>query len=120
MARLRVFVSSAVTTSILAYGATALAVDCFVDSVGGSDTNNGTSDTTPVQSIAKLPSNCTTAKFKRGSVFNIPVGSYIIDQSKIGSGKIMTLTNYGDISLPLPQFIKPHQASSGGMIQTPG
>jgi hypothetical protein len=115
MARSTVLISGAATFSILAYGTTALAVDCFVDSVGGSDTNNGTTETSAWKSVSKLTSSCTVVKFKRGSVFNVPTGSFAVDLMTLRN--IKTLTNYGDTSLPLPQFIKPHVASSGGMLQ---
>jgi hypothetical protein len=55
--------------------AAAYAVDCFVDSVAGNDTKSGLSEAEAIQSLAKIPSSCTTVKFKRGSVFNIPAGS---------------------------------------------
>ncbi|HEX7508315.1 MAG TPA: choice-of-anchor Q domain-containing protein [Polyangia bacterium] len=97
--------------------ATAHAVDCFVDSVAGDDTKSGLSEAEAVKSLAKIPTSCTTAKFKRGSVFNIPAGSknYAVN---LTAGKIKTLTNYGDAGQPLPQFNKPHQASSGAVFSS--
>jgi len=95
----------------------AYAVDCFVDSVAGDDTKSGLTEAEAVASLAKIPTSCTTAKFKRGSVFNIPAGSgkYAVNLS---GGKIKTLTNYGDLGQPLPQFNKPHQTSSGAVFST--
>jgi hypothetical protein len=103
--------------SILAQSAAAFAADvtCYVDSVGGNDTNNGTSETTAWQSTAKLTgSSCTIVEFKRGSQFSVPKGTYAVDLMNLRN--IKTLTNYGDPSQPLPKFIKPHEASSGGML----
>jgi hypothetical protein len=116
MARSLVLVSGAANLSILMLSGAALAVDCYVDSVGGSDTNNGASDTSPVQSIAKIPSNCTAANFKRGSQFSIGKGVSNLGITNFNS--IKTLTNYGDASQPLPKFIKEHVDGSGGMLQT--
>ena len=96
---------------------TAYAVDCFVDSVSGDDAKSGLSEAEAVKSLAKIPASCTTAKFKRGSVFNIPSGSknYAVN---LTGGKIKVLTNYGDASQPLPQFIKPHEVSSGAVFSS--
>lgn len=107
--------SFCVALVILTKSTLALAADCFVDSVGGSDTNNGTSETTPVKSIAKLPSGCTAVKFKRGSQFQVGKGVQNLGIASMNS--IKTLTNYGDASQPLPKFIKEHVDGSGGMLQ---
>jgi hypothetical protein len=122
MARLALSAASGTLLGLLSLGGRSLAADvtCYVDSAGGSDAADGKSDTTPVQSVAAIPSGCTIVRFKRGSVFNVPVGSYILPQAKLGQGRINTLANYGDAGQPLPRFVKPHQTSSGGMIQTPG
>ena len=103
----------------LASPTAAYAVDCFVDSVAGDDTKSGLSEADAVKSLAKIPASCTTAKFKRGSVFSIATGSknYAVNLS---GGKIKTLTNYGDPGQPLPQFNKPHQTSSGAVFSTYG
>ena len=95
----------------------AYAVDCFVDSVAGDDSKSGLSEADAVKSVSKIPSSCTTAKFKRGSVFNVPAGRSSYGVNLTGS-KIKVLTNYGDPSQPLPQFNKPHQASSGGVFSS--
>jgi hypothetical protein len=101
--------------SILAQSAAALAADCYVESVGGNDSNNGTSETTPVKSIAKVPSSCTAVKFKRGSEFKIASGVQNLGLPNFYS--IKSLTNYGESSLPLPKFVKDHVDGSGSMIQ---
>jgi MYXO-CTERM domain-containing protein len=118
MARSLLLISGATTTAILAYCASALAVDCFVDNVGGSDTNNGTSESTPFASISKLTSSCTTVKFKRGNVYKLATGVKNLGITSFNSVK--TLTNYGDPCQPLPQFVKDHVNGSGGMIQSFG
>jgi MYXO-CTERM domain-containing protein len=114
MARVRL---ALVGAGILAwlFPTAARAVDCFVDSVAGDDTKSGLSEAEAVKSPSKIPSSCTTAKFKRGSVFDVPAGrsNYGVN---LMSSKVKTLTNYGDPSQPLPQFNKPHQASSGGVF----
>ncbi len=115
MARSLVLVSGAAMLSILAHSAAALAADCFVDSVGGSDSNNGTSEATAWASPSKVTSSCTTVKFKRGSQFNLAKGVKNLGITAINSVK--TLTNYGDASQPLPKFVKEHVDGSGGMIQ---
>jgi len=85
-----------------------------VDSVAGSDTNNGSSETTAWQSPANIAASCTIVKFKRGSEFAVAKGKYAVDLMTLRN--IKTLTNYGDVSLPLPKFIKAHEVSSGGML----
>jgi hypothetical protein len=96
----------------------AYAVDCFVDSVAGDDTKSGLSEAEAVKSPSKIPSSCTVAKFKRGSVFNIPAGRSNYGVNLTTNRNLKTLTNYGDPSQPLPQFNKPHEASSGGVFSS--
>ncbi len=93
------------------------AVDCFVDSVAGDDSKSGLAEAQAVQSLSKIPSACTTARFKRGSVFNIPLGSKNYAIALTGS-KVNVLTNYGDPAQPLPHFVKPHQTSSGAVFSS--
>ena len=116
MARSIVLLSSALTFSILARVTPAFAADvtCYVDSVGGNDTNNGTSETTAWKSPAKIATNCTIVKFKRGSQFAVAKGQYAVDLMTLRN--IKTLTNYGDSSQPIPQFIKQREVSNGGML----
>jgi|GEM_PF-3843581 len=102
---------------ILQLAAPAIAADCFVDSVAGSDTNDGASESSAWQSLAKIASSCTTVKFKRGSVFNIPAGSSNYAVKLMGT-QIKVLTNYGDASQPLPKFLKPHETSSGAVFSS--
>ena len=71
----------------------------YVDSVAGNDNNDGTTEFTPVQTIAAgllLISDGYTIKFKRGSVFTEK-----IDISGISS---VTIDCYGDENLPRPLF----------------
>ena len=110
-------VLGAVALVILQPASLAYAADCFVDSVAGADTNNGASDSTPWQSLSKIASSCTTVRFKRGSAFNIAAGSSNYAVKLMGT-QIKVLTNYGDPAQPLPQFIKPHQTSSGAVFSS--
>ena len=105
----RSLVSCAATLSILAYGATALAVDCFIDSVNGNDANTGLSEAQAVKTQARIPSTCTVAKYKRGSLFAEAV--------KV-SNNVKTYTNYGNCSDPLPKFAKQRSPNNGGMFQS--
>jgi len=109
MARSLNFVSSAALVAVLAGSAQALAVDCFVDSVGGDDANTGLSEDQAVKTQAALAKlkNCTTAKYKRGSDFNEKV-------TVISSVK--TYTNYGDCSDPLPRFHVARSPNNGSMF----
>ena len=116
MARVR-FCLWGVGILAISASSTAYAVDCFVDSVAGDDGKSGLSEAEAVRSLSKIPSACTTAKFKRGSVFNIPSGSKNYAVNLTGS-KIKTLTNYGEQDQPLPQFIKPHETSSGAVFSS--
>jgi MYXO-CTERM domain-containing protein len=110
-------VSGAALFLILTHSAAALAADvtCYVDSVGGSDSNDGKSESTPLLSPSKASSACTIVKFKRGSEFKLDKGVKNLGLTSINS--IKTLTNYGDESQPLPRFVKDHVDGSGGMIQ---
>jgi len=117
MARPNLPTCGSIVVAMLAASAMASAADCFVDSVGGSDANNGQSEASAWQSLSKIASSCTTAKFKRGSVFNIAAGSGKYAINLMGT-QLKTLTNYGDASQPLPKFVKPHQASSGAVFSS--
>jgi len=88
---------------------------CYVDSVAGDDTKSGLSEEEATQSRTKIASTCTTVKFKRGSVFEVPAGEQIVTMGY--SSKLKTLTNYGDPSLPLPKFVKTRSPNNGSMLQ---
>ena len=87
---------------------------CYVDSVAGDDTKSGLSEDEATQSRNKIASTCSTVKFKRGSVFQVPAGEQIVTMGY--NSKLKTLTNYGDPSLPLPKFVKTRSPNNGGMI----
>lgn len=76
----------------------------FIDSNNGNDSNNGTSTNTPWRTLAKIESTKLnagdTVRFSRGSVFD---GMLIISDSGI-KGKNITLSDYGNKSLPRPAF----------------
>lgn len=111
-------VSGAALLSVMALSGPAAAADCFVDSVAGLDTNNGTTDATPVKSPASIPTTCTVVKFKRGSEFKLDKGVKNLGlPTQMTYATIKTLTNYGDASLPLPKFVKDHVDGSGGLLQ---
>jgi MYXO-CTERM domain-containing protein len=95
----------------------ARAADCFVDSVAGDDSKSALTEADAIKSLSKIPTSCTTVKFKRGSVFNLAAGSKNYAVNLMGS-KIKVLTNYGDPGQPLPQFVKPHQAGSGAVFSS--
>jgi MYXO-CTERM domain-containing protein len=92
---------------ILGQSAAALAADCFVDSVAGDDTKDGSSEANAVKSQAKIPKACTTVKYKRGSLFNEKVA--ISSTAKV-------YTNYGNPSDPLPQFVMPGTKNTGAVV----
>ena len=114
MARALLLLSATATLSILAGSTEAFAADCYVDSVAGSDTNDGLTEATAWMSPSKIDSSCTTAKFKRGSEFAVAKGAYALDLMTLRNLKV--LTNYGDPSQPLPKFVKQREESSGGML----
>jgi hypothetical protein len=113
----RFAVCCAAVLAIVSQCPAVLAADCFVDSVGGNDSNNGSSEGTAWKSLSKIASSCTTVKFKRGSVFNIPTGGKNYAVNLTGT-QIKVLTNYGDATQPLPKFIKPHEPSSGAVFSS--
>jgi MYXO-CTERM domain-containing protein len=84
-------------------------VTCYVDSADGSDGQSGLSEAEAVKSQANLGSTCTVVRFKRGSIFN--------EALKITT-RVKTYTNYGDASAPLPQFVVPHTAASGSIVNS--
>lgn len=114
MARPLFLVSGAAMLAVLAHSTAALASDCFVDSVAGNDANDGSSEGTPWQGLAKIGSSCTIVRFKRGSEFAVAKGAYAVDLMKLPA--ITTLGNYGDPSRPLPKFVKQREVSNGGML----
>ncbi len=122
MARSIRLASGAATIAILAQSAVAFAADCFVDSVGGNDSNNASSEATAVKSIAKLPTSCTVIKFKRGSEFKVDKGVKNLGIPSMSgyTTSVTTLTNYGDAGQPLPKFIKDHVDGSGAMVEPIG
>jgi hypothetical protein len=109
MARAIRLIRNAATISIFAYGAPCFAVDCFVDSVGGDDGNTGLSEDQAVKSQAKIPSSCTVAKYKRGSLF--------AEKVKI-SNSVKTYTNYGNTTDPLPKFVMPGTKNTGAVVSS--
>jgi hypothetical protein len=97
------------------------AVDCYFDSVAGDNGKSGLSEAEARQDYAQVPSTCTVAKYKRGSVWNLASGDTLYPPKKAGgtggaTSKIKTLTNYGDESLPLPKFVKQREWNNGGMV----
>ncbi len=100
----RPMVGGAVALAGVALAPAALA-QCFVDSVGGDDANDGRSEATPVRSQQAIPSGCGEIRYRRGSVFNEAV--------RMVSG-VTLYTNYGEG--PLPQFVVPHTSGSGSLV----
>ncbi len=109
MAQLRRTLCGSVMLAVLGLSARALAVDCFIDSVAGNDSNTGSSEDQAKQSQTSYPSTCTAAKFKRGSQFSAKVNI---------TSKVTTYTNYGNATDPLPQFVVPHTANSGSLVSS--
>jgi hypothetical protein len=50
------------------------AVDCYFDSVAGDNGKSGLSEAEARQDYTQVPSTCTVAKYKRGSVWNLASG----------------------------------------------
>jgi hypothetical protein len=118
MARSVSLVRGSAILALLTSSVAARAADCFVDSVGGSDTNDGKSEAQPVASPAKIPAGCSAVKFKRGSEFKLDKGVQNLGlPQQMMFSSIKTLTNYGDATAPLPKFVKDHVDGSGGMLQ---
>lgn len=107
MLRTHLPLSGALALALLGYGGDALAVDCFIDSVGGNDANSGLSEEQAVKSQAKIPKTCTVAKFKRGSQFAEALAT---------SGSVKTFTNYGERCDPLPRFVMPGTTNTGAVL----
>src|SRR4051812_15525303 len=91
------FVAFTAALSLCAFSGTARAFDCFVDSVAGTDENDGKSETTPLSSPGKVPTGCSVVKFKRASEFKLANGVQNLGlPSQALFSSIKTLTNYGD------------------------
>lgn len=113
---------SATLLAVLGKSAAALAADCYVDSKGGSDANNGSSETSALQSPSKVPSSCTVVKFKRGSEFALAKGVKNLGIPSMNgyTSSVTMLTNYGDPNDPLPKFVKEHVDGSGAIVDVFG
>ena len=89
---------------------------CYVDSENGNDSNDGLTESTPVQSQDAIPSGCGEVYYARGSTFHEPVatgGGF----GPPGAGGSRTLfTHYGDPNLPLPRFV----VESGSVVSSYG
>ncbi len=111
MASTRLLVGGALAILCMVVAPEALA-QCYVDSEGGNDSNDGLSEATPVQSQAAIPSSCTEVRYKRGSVFNeaVSIGG------GFGGGGRTVFTSYGDPNLPKPAFVVPHTTNSGPLV----
>jgi len=110
MARVRPLFAGAAVLAVLTPASLAFAAPCYVDSEAGNDSNDGLSESTPVQSQAAIPSDCTEVYYARGSVFNeaVDTGGY--------GGSRTVFAAYGDPSLLQPAFIVPHTAGSGPLV----
>lgn len=80
---------------------------CYVDSVNGSDSNDGLSQDKPVKSQTKVSSSCTVVRFKRGSVFK--------EKLRISKG-VKVYTNYGPSTDKLPWFIVDKTVKGAGPV----
>jgi len=105
MASSRLLVTGAAAVLGVALAPDAYA-QCYVDSMGGSDQNDGLSELTAVQTQGGIPAGCTEVRYKRGSIFNEAV--------QITRG-VTTYTNYGE-SGDLPKFVVPHTTNSGALV----
>ena len=77
---------------------------CYVDSVNGSDQNDGLSEVFPVRSQSAIPASCTVVRFKRGSVFNEKLAIPTPFNNIRFGYNVTVYTNYGSESDPLPHF----------------
>jgi hypothetical protein len=87
-----------------------------VDSVNGSDANNGLSEASPVKSQSAIRSTCTVVRFKRGSVFNekLAIPTYF---NRLPFGRnVKVYTNYGSQKDPLPLFKVSSEPGRGPVV----
>jgi hypothetical protein len=93
-------------------------ITCYVDSVNGSDANDGLSEDFPVKSQSAIDSGCTVVRFKRGSYFNeklaIPIDYNYGTSSWVSNRKVFT--NYGPKSDPLPHFRVSSEPGRGPVV----
>jgi hypothetical protein len=110
----------ALLTGLAAYAAAG--VSYYIDSNAGNDTNNGTSDLAPWQSISKIQ-NTTLApgdsvRFKRGTSYTVP---FFVNYSGTALSYI-TVTDYGNATDSAPRFTNPvfAQGNFGNCIRIQG
>ncbi len=89
---------------------------CYVDSVNGSDANDGLSEAPPVKSQSAIDFTCTVVRFKRGSVFNEKLAIPAPFNGGGLFGKVKVYTNCGPISDPLPHFKVPSEPGRGPVV----
>ena len=89
---------------------------CYVDSVNGSDANDGLSAASPVKSQSAVNSKCTVVRFRRGSVFNEKLAIPTPFNSIRFNYNVKVFTNYGPKSDPLPQFKVPSLPGRGPVV----
>jgi len=89
---------------------------CYVDSVNGSDTSDGLSESSPVKSQSAIDSKCTVVRFKRGSVFNEKLAIPTPFNNIRFGYNVKVYTNYGSKSDPLPHFKVSSEPGRGPVV----
>lgn len=83
------------------------AVTYYIDSNGGNDANDGLSDVTAWQSVARVQNTLLNpgdfVRFKRGSGYTVP---FFVNFSGTSTAYI-TISDYGDAAAPAPAFTNP-------------
>ena len=86
---------------------------CYVDSVSGSDANDGLSELSPIKSQSAIQAGCTVVRFKRGSVFKEKLAIPTPFNNIRFGYNVRVYTNYGPRSDPLPHFKVPSLPGRG-------
>jgi hypothetical protein len=98
----RAIVAIALTTSFVVSAAT-----YYIDSNGGNDSNVGTSEATPWQSISRIQNTALYpgdfVRFKRGTSYTVP---FFVYYSGV-AGNYITISDYGDPVAAAPAFTNP-------------
>jgi hypothetical protein len=100
------------------FGASGPAFDLYVDSVAGSDSNDGTSESAPLATLSAAQTAAQT--IGDGVRIGLKRGSYWADTIQFGNINDALCGAYGSTSDPLPEIDSTDQAANGGFSAVSG
>src|SRR5689334_8821162 len=101
------FLAQCIALAAFAIPLAASAATYYIDSVAGSDNNDGLSDVTAWQTISRVQGAVLypgdVVRFKRGSSYTVP---FFVNYSGNSTASIL-ISDYGDAAAPAPAFTNP-------------